>query len=277
MKRFGILGAVIFFFSCGVDDVEYDNPLDPGNPDYEEPNTTISSPQQGITYYEHSFVATWAGNKEDMSFRTKLDDGNWSHQLSDADWYAYEFMNLEYLDEGEHAFLVQGRYISGDVEPQPDSVTFSINAVTGPALRFYHMQTTASINDQITLDIYAEEVSNIAGAEIIVEFDTIKVRVDGWNIGTFMETAGQEPLSFWEIDTSFWEIDTTLGVTILDIGVMGATPDDVSGTGIIASLEITLLAAGETELTFNNQSTLRDNDNNEVVIVEMVKGIILVE
>ena len=270
MKRFGILGAVIFFFSCGVDDVEYDNPLDPGNPDYEEPNTTISSPQPGITYYEHSFVAMWAGNKEDMSFRTKLDDENWSHQLGDTDWYPYEFMNLEYLDEGNHTFVVQGRYVSGDVEPQPDSVSFTINAVTGPALRMYHFHTTASVDDQITLDIYAEEVSNIAGAEIIIDFDPSMVRVDGWNIGTFMETAGEDPLSFTEIDNNS-------GEAILDIGVMGATPDDVSGTGIIASLEITLLAAGQTELTFNNQSTLRDNDNNEVDILEMVKGIILVE
>ena len=264
------IGVILLFISCDVDDVEYENPLDPGNPEYEEPNTTISSPQQGLTYYEHSFVATWEGNKEDMTFRTKLDDGDWSYQLGDTDWYQYKFMNLEYLDEGEHAFLVQGRYISGDVEPQPDSVSFTINAVTGPALRFYHMETTASINDQITLDIYAEEVSNIDGAEIIIDFDPSMVRVDGWNIGQFMETAGVDPLSFTEIDN-------TGGEAILDIGVMGATLDDVSGTGIIASLEITLLATGQTELTFNNQSTLRDKDNNDVDIVETVKGIILIE
>ena len=264
------IGVILLFISCGVDDVGYDNPLDPDNPVYEEPNTTIINPQPGITYYEHSFVAMWAGNKEDMSFRTKLDDGNWSHQLSDADWYPYEFMNLEYLDEGEHAFLVQGRYVSGDVEPQPDSVSFTINAVTGPALRMYHLHTTASVDDQITLDIYAEEVSNIAGAEIIIDFDPSMVRVDGWNIGQFMETAGVDPLSFTEIDN-------TGGEAILDIAVLGATPDDVSGTGIIASLEITLLAAGQTELTFNNQSTIRNKDNNEVDIVEAVKGIILIE
>jgi hypothetical protein len=118
--------------------------------------------------------------------------------------------------------------------------------------------------------MYAEEVSNIAGAEIIVDFDPSMVRVDGWNIGTFMETAGVDPLSFTEIDNNS-------GEATLDIAVLGATPDDVSGTGIIASLEITLLAAGQTELTFNNQSTIRDKDNNEVDIVEAVKGIILVE
>ena len=270
MFRIYIILIALLLFSCGVDDVEYDNPLDPGNPDYEEPNTTISSPQQGITYYEHSFVAMWSGNKEDMSFRTKLDDDNWSHQLSDANWYSYEFMNLEYLDEGNHTFVVQGRYVSGDVEPQPDSVSFSINAVGGPALRFYHMQTTALVNDQITLDIYAEEVSNIAGAEIIIDFDPTMVRVDGWNIGQFMETAGVDPLSFTEIDN-------TGGEARLNIGVMGVNPDDVYGTGIIASLQLTLLATGQTELTFNNQTAFRDKDNNEVDIVETVKGIIIVE
>ena len=51
MFRIYIILIALLLFSCGVDDVEYDNPLDPGNPDYEEPNTTISSPQQGITYY----------------------------------------------------------------------------------------------------------------------------------------------------------------------------------------------------------------------------------
>jgi len=54
-------------------------------------------------------------------------------------------------------------------------------------------------------------------------------------------------------------------------------PDDVYGTGIIASLQLTLLATGQTELTFNNQTAFRDKDNNEVDIVETVKGIILVE
>lgn len=270
MRNFFITGVILFFISCGVDDIEYDNPLDPGNPDYEEPSTTISVPQQGLTYYEHSLVATWEGNKEDMTFRTKLDDGDWSHQLGDADWYPYDFMNLEYLDEGQHTLVVQGRYISGDVEPQPDSVSFSINAVAGPALRFYHMQTRAQVNDQITLDIYAEEVSNIAGAEIIVDFDPTMVRVDGWNIGQFMETAGVDPLSFTDIDNPG-------GEARLDIGVMGVSPEYVYGTGIIASLQLTLLATGQTELTFNNQTAFRDRDNNEVDIVETVKGIILVE
>ena len=45
----------------------------------------------------------------------------------------------------------------------------------------------------------------------------------------------------------------------------------------IASLQLTLLATGQTELTFNNQTAFRDKDNNEVDIVETVKGIIIVE
>ena len=66
-------------------------------------------------------------------------------------------------------------------------------------------------------------------------------------------------------------------VVLLNIGVMGVNPDDVYGTGIIASLQLTLLATGQTELTFNNQTAFRDKDNNDVDIVETVKGIILVE
>jgi len=45
----------------------------------------------------------------------------------------------------------------------------------------------------------------------------------------------------------------------------------------IASLQLTLLATGQTELTFNNQTAFRDKDNNDVDIVETVKGIIIVE
>jgi len=76
---------------------------------------------------------------------------------------------------------------------------------------------------------------------------------------------------------SFTEIDNTGGEARLDIGVMGVNPEYVYGTGIIASLQLTLLATGQTELTFNNQSAFRDKDNNDVDIVETVKGIILVE
>lgn len=270
MKRLLYIGIAAIFISCGVDDINYDNPLDPENPAYEAPSTVISNPLQGITYDEHSLVAEWQGNKEGMTYRTKLDDNNWSHQLGDETWYPYEFMPLEYLDEGTHAFLVQGRYVSGDLEPQPDSVAFTIDAVTGPALRIYRMYNTAAVNDQLALEIYAEEVSSIAGAEITINFDPSKVRVDGWEIGPFMETAGVDPLAFTEINN-------TSGETTLNIGVMGVFPDDVSGTGIIASLDITLLSVGETQLTFDNQTTLRYDDNAAVSNVELVRTIILVE
>ena len=85
-----------------------------------------------------------------------------------------------------------------------------------------------------------------------------------------METAGENPLAFTEIDSAS-------GETTLDIGVMGVFPDDVSGTGIIASLDITLLSVGETQLTFGNQTTLRYDDNAAVSNVELVRTIILVE
>ncbi len=63
MKRLLYIGIAAIFISCGVDDINYDNPLDPENPVYEAPSTVISNPLQGITYDEHSLVAEWQGNK----------------------------------------------------------------------------------------------------------------------------------------------------------------------------------------------------------------------
>ena len=270
MVRLFYISIAAVFFSCGVDDINYDNPLDPTNPTYVGPTTSINSPLQGITYDEHSLVAEWQGNKEGMTYRTKIDDNNWSHQLEEENWYPYEFMLLEYLDEGSHTFLVQGRYVSGDLQAQPDSVSFTIDAVSGPALRIYQMYNSASVNQQISLDIYAEEVSNVAGAEIIINYDPTKILVDSWDIGPFMETANVDPLAFTDINN-------TSGETTLDIGVMGVFPDDVSGTGIIASLNITILAVGETQLTFDNQTTLRYDDNAVVNNVDLVQTIINIE
>ena len=84
---------------------------------------------------------------------------------------------LNYLDEGSHTFSVKGRYLSGYEEAVADSVSFIINAVTGPALRIAPLYKETTYGDLFSIDIMAEDLVNVAGVEVLLLFD-----VDGLSL-----------------------------------------------------------------------------------------------
>mgnify|MGYP001465793383 CR=1 FL=1 len=50
-------------------------------------------------------------------------------------------------------------------------IEFEINAVTGPALRFFPLYKKVSSSSQFTMDIYAHDVTSLIGAEIVFTYD----------------------------------------------------------------------------------------------------------
>lgn len=64
---------MMFLFACG--DLELDNPLDPENPDYVEPETTIlTGPAEGDTVHNSSVTFTWEGNEQTIEYSYSINN-----------------------------------------------------------------------------------------------------------------------------------------------------------------------------------------------------------
>ena len=134
-----IAGNLLAVTSCDMvvppeEESEYDNPRDPENPDtYVAPLTTITSgPSEGSTVNTSTVTFEYESNAD--LFQTRIDSGSWSV------WSSALSTTFEYLDEGPYTFEVRSAYDPGtgaptDIEETPKSVTFIVNAVTGPSLR----------------------------------------------------------------------------------------------------------------------------------------------
>ena len=253
--------------SCSEPPLEFNNELDPENPDFSGPETSIISPVDGTELSQHSQITViWEGNAENMEFQYSLDHEEWSA------WSSIKVATLNYLDEGSHIFFVQGRHASGVVEEWPDTLNFTVDAIDGPSLRIERLYTKAAQSASFTMDIVAEDVELVAGAGIILEFNGDALELLSLDIEDFFAINGGEILAF---DT----LSTSAGTTTLqlDVATYGGTPGYVTGTGTIATLEFLAKTTGEYEIQFNDATTLRKSDNTAISTEALVEGIVYIE
>ena len=99
--------------------------------------------------------------------------------------------------------------------------------------------------DTFALDIYAEDVTDLAGWQFDIAFDPARLKAIDVQKGYFLESEGGE--------TSFQTgtIDNQLG-KITGLSETGLNGNSVSGTGLLVSVTFLAKAGGETQLTLNN-------------------------
>jgi len=260
--RISIL-ALFFLFACSdVEELTFDNELDPQNPTFTEPQTTLRPISQD-NFLKNNFVVEWDGNISSMEFSHRLDQQPWS------EWDIQSYTTLNYLDEGSHTFSVKGRYLSGYEEAVADSVSFIINAVTGPALRIAPLYKEATYGDLFSIDIMAEDLVNVAGVEVLLLFDASVLTYQRVEAGEFFTRAQGQVL----------EISKLKGANLvqIDIGAYDGDYPSASGSGIVATVFFNSLKAGQSSLTMQQNSSLRDKDNNVLSMNSLVNGIVVVK
>jgi len=262
MKKSNILIFLFaFIFSCtslpeGPDDV--DNPFDPNSPNYELPQVNITEgPVNESIISEDEVTFRWTGNRQNMEFRYRLADEPWS-EYSSANSATYDF-----LDEGDHIFHVQGRYITG-VEGNIHQVSFSVDAIKAPAL--YLTQKRNNLFDvySFPLDLKIELEDLVSIMYVRINYDPDAIQVDSVVYDMQM---GE---SFWlqnggELIT-FKNIDNENGIIELDCAVYQGNPRDVSGSGNIARLFLRQISEMESIIRISEESECRNSTNSQVVI-----------
>ena len=151
-----------------------DNPLDPGNLDFIPPKTTVlSGPGEGSTVTTADVTFTWTGNQPTSEFIYRLDDADWT------DWSKNISASYTFLDEASYTFEVKSRYPTGQEEEQPEARNFTVDAVKGPAFTFYRRHSFPKAGSSFSVDVIAEEVTNLFAASVEVLFNPNLLQVTG--------------------------------------------------------------------------------------------------
>ena len=249
-----------------VEEPVIDNPIDPQNPDYDPPTVTITGgPSDGSTVSNDQVTFTWQGNKTNLRFRFRITGGEWDGTWQS--WSTQTSYTLDYLDELSYTFEVQ----SGDandpddpvqVSDTTDSRTFTVDAVQGPALRMSPTRTYSSTNSTISLDIVAEDITDLTMTRVRIQFNSSLLQFEGsYSFGSFLTSNGGDVLNFDPY------VDNVSGIVEFNFGVAGASPPGVSGTGTILIVDFRATGTGTTDVTFSPTYTLlRNDDNNPITI-----------
>ena len=269
VKLLGLLSILVFFFGCEELPSEsvVDNPLDPDNPNYEAPLATIDSGGgDGDILLTNSVSFIWSGKNELSQFAYKLEDfdSDWS------DWSSNLEVAYNYLDEGDYIFNVKEKYSTGDEQETPTAISFTVNAIAGPAFVMKRQLVEINNNNAFAVDVIAEEVDNLLAALIKIEFDTDKLDVLSIDTaGTSNWSANTDGITF--VATSVTDANTN-GWMEINTTRLGGEPVGMTGTGTVATITFTARNTGVTNITFSagNTCQMRDSNNTNLDINELV-------
>ena len=262
IKRLFIV-FILLFWSCEEIVVQQDNPLDPGNPEYDPPVITfVSGPGGGETISTSEATFSWEGNDLVSEYRTKINNDPW------GDWADHTSITLQYLDEGGYTFSIQGRYTTEDTSAVISN-NFSVDAVQGPALMFYPRANFSSVGSNVTFQVLAEEVTSLTAAQFNVTFDPSKLEIVSVTEGSLLQINGESIFST--------EFDNQAGSLSVITAVLGGDLPSVDGTGVLLELVLEVKATGTSNLEFDGTELFRDPDNNNISISETVNGLVQAE
>ncbi|MCK4771679.1 MAG: hypothetical protein KAT18_02065 [Candidatus Latescibacteria bacterium] len=250
-----------------VEEITFENPIDPSGSEFVPPTTTITGgPSDGSTVTTNSATFDWTGNKSDTRFRYRMSGGEWAG-TGWSPWGTQQSYTMDFLDELSYSFEVQAGYANdpGDpteVDDTPESRDFTVNAVTGPALRLSPTRIHSPNNTTFDLQIIAEDVTDLTMSKITIRFNSGMLQyADSYSYGTFLTSNGGSVQYFDPV------IDNVSGLLEFNFGIAGGSTAGVSGTGMILTISFRGTSTGTTDVTFGAANTLlRNDDNNPITI-----------
>ena len=252
---------------------QFDNPLDPdNNPDYVVPETYIITDIDGMTFDTSYVQVVISGNELVSEYSYTLDSLAWS------DWSSDDTLKLNYLDEGEYTLYVKSRYLSGEEDTEPESASFTIDAVDGPGLRIYPIYSEFGLYNGVavqSVQLYLEAVENISFGEIVLNLKSnasCNSNILASKGSLLTAHNGETVLISEEFEENisgdvFASYKITFGIS-QDGGI------GLSGTGSVANLQFSDCGHPiEIEFDLENSKIL-DYGNSEIPLIDSGVGII---
>lgn len=259
----GLLIFSLLLLGCNLvqeDAPPFDNPLDPDDPAFIPPETYIvSGPSEGETVNDHTVTIYWSGNAGVTAYSYQLNGGGWSSWLSDSS------VTLSELDDGDYVFEVKGRYHITAEDETPEKRDFTIDAVQGPALKFFPRKVTMSQGTSFSLDLMTEDVTDVTAIYAEVQYNANILKLDSYSvlsdIGDYLVTNGGTVSRITE---------NTSGSLKLNLVIVGGVPKGISGSGAVARLNFTVTGTNSTQVKLSNACTLIDKNLNDIALNQRV-------
>jgi len=238
-----------------------DNPLDPDNPGYIEPEVSIVfGPGYDETVNTTTVTFGLHYNETASELKYMLDQGEWSA------WQTDTTVTLTYLDEGAHEIVFKARNSTGVEQDGNIGTYFIVDAVQGPALMFVPRKVTVQPNVEFRVEIYAEEVVGLAGLTVSIQKSDVLELV---HYQVFDESDERTFLGKDANLLSVPEVNTTESMLTLALMRVGK-PAAVSGTGDIAMLTLKLKSSLDTQMNFSMDCVMLDSVMQVISINELV-------
>ena len=255
MKNIFYVFLGVFIFSCeGYDP-------NSGTPKVDIHDVTILD---GSTLFTNSLILSWEGNEFASDFSYRLEPLDYTKIIGiDTAWSEWSIdtsVTLTYLDEGNYIFYVKSRFNIETEQAAPVSISFTVDAISGPALRMYPLYQAVSSGSSCDIYLYVEDVENLVGMELDISYNTAVISGIEITKGDLLANAS----------AFFSDSEYADGV----IRII-ASPENftvLNGDGAVAKLTFTI--TGSDTLSFLQSSVFKDSDNHPIEILERVESII---
>ena len=251
---------------------EFDNPLDPDSPTnvYVPPETSIlSGPADGEVVNDHTVMFILGGNEHVIE---------WAYSLNGSDtsaWQTDSLLTLEYLDEGLQELSVWGRYATGDEDDSPATRSFTVDAITGPALWLSPRSLSVAAGEDITLSLKGEDLVDMLAFRARVAYDNTLLEFSAVALldqsTSFLKQHGGDVIAI---------IDTLESSGIIDLNILlaGGTVAGASGSGALLTVTFSSLKSGSGEILLLDQSAIISTNlvSNELVAASRLGSVIVV-
>ena len=157
-NSFYVLSAVLFL-SC--EEVKVDDLLS----DFSTDNTPITTIITVDSTFESSSVSlNWTGNEYATSFSYRLEPLSYLDTIKTyTSWSLWDTLNtvtFTNLDEGNYTFYIKSRF-TVENEETPQSISFIVDAIAGPALRMYPLYQRVTSGETFSMYVYIEDVVDL--------------------------------------------------------------------------------------------------------------------
>ena len=154
-------------------------------------------------------------------------------------------------------------------EVYDNPLDLDINATQGispPALIFNPSVTNTTSGSNVSIQVFALEVNEVAGVHIQVQYSKNKLSVNSVSPGEFLQEGAQDPI-FW------YDNDAISG--LLDIYCTYLGDDtNVSGTGPVAYIIFAATAPGQGFLEYTSKCELVDKDDVKIQLNGLGQGVV---
>jgi len=251
-----IIGTTFLIFGCeGMpEQPEFNNPYFQDDIDTDDFDVwLLEGPRDNETVYSSSVTFKYEGTQSVNEYSFNLDNTGWS------DWTSYNSVTFDFLAEGPHTFELKVRDFDYNESPNTLYSNFTVDAISGPAIYLSPQQQELYSGDYFTVTVMAEEVSDLMGITIPIQFDSYEVILNSYTIfdysDSFLCSNGGDVIAI--VDTlPSWDTLT------FNLAVVDGSPEGVTGSGALLELHFQVSGYNYSTIEPTTDSQFSDSEMN---------------